>query len=229
MTGRRRRSFPRGWLRFSALQAAAQCGKVSASRTMSQSDFKRLWDRIRNILLQPAQEWDIIREENLTVADVFTTYLVVVAAVPAVAGFIGSTVVGIPVTFVGTIRPNIFRALSAAAVAYGCSLAAVYVAALVVDRLAPAFKSESNRTRAVKLVGFTWLPVWGAGVVNILPMFGPLVVLVALYALYVYYLGLPKLMGTPPDKVVPYMIVSAAVMILAGTVVVWIEIACRGI
>lgn len=196
---------------------------------MSQTDLKRLLSRIKNILLQPAQEWDAIRDEKLTIADMFTTYLVIVAAVPAVAGFIGSTVVGIPASFIGTVRPNVFRALSAAAVAYACSLAGVYLAALVVDKLAPVFKSASNMTRAIKLVGFASLPVWAAGVVNILPMFSPLVVLVALYAIYIFYLGLPKLMGTPADKVVPYMIVSAAVMILVNSVIVWTEIACRGI
>lgn len=196
---------------------------------MSQADLKRLLHRIKGLLFQPAQEWDAIRDEKLGVADVFTTYLVIVAAVPAVAGFIGSTVIGIPASFIGTARAHPFRALSAAAVGYACSLAAVYLAALVVDRLAPAFKSTSNMTNAIKLVGFTSLPVWAAGVFYILPMFSPLVVLVALYAIYVYYLGLPKLMGTPADKVVPYLIVSAAVMILAGSVIVWIEVACRGI
>ncbi|MBI5394442.1 MAG: YIP1 family protein [Verrucomicrobia bacterium] len=196
---------------------------------MSQADLKRLFNRIKNILLQPAQEWDAVRDENLTATELFTTYLVVIAAVPAVAGFIGSTVVGIPASFIGTVRPNVFRALSAAAVGYACSLAGVYLAALVVDKLAPAFKSTSNMTHALKLVGFTSLPVWAAGVVHILPMFSPLVVLVALYAIYIFYLGLPKLMGTPADKVVPYMIVSAAVLILVGSIIVWVEIACRGI
>jgi hypothetical protein len=193
------------------------------------TDFKRILNRIKNILLQPAQEWDAIRNENLTVAELFTTYLVIVAAVPAVAGFIGSTVVGIPASFIGTVRPNVFRALSAAAVGYAASLAGVYLAALVVDKLAPAFKSTPNMTRALKLVGFTSLAVWAAGIVNILPMFSPLVVLVALYAIYIFYLGLPKLMGTPPDKVIPYMIVSAFALILIGSVIVWAEIACRGI
>ncbi len=193
------------------------------------NDFKRIFSRVRNILLQPAQEWDAIRAENLTVAELFTTYLIIAAAVPAVAGFIGSTVVGIPASFIGTIRPNVFRALSAAAISYACSLAAVYLAALVMDKLAPAFNSKPNMTNALKLAGFTSLPVWVAGVVHILPMFSPLVVLVGLYAIYILYLGLPKMMETPADKVVPYLIVSAAVLILASSLIVWLEVACRGI
>jgi hypothetical protein len=193
------------------------------------ANFKQILNRIKNILLQPAQEWDTIRDENLTAAELFTTYFVIVAAVPAVAGFIGSTVVGIPASFIGTVRPNVFRALSAAAVAYACSLAGVFLAALVVDKLAPAFKSTPNMTHALKLVGFTSLVVWAAGIVNILPMFSPLVVLVGLYAIYILYLGLPKMMETPADKVVPYLIVSAAVLILVSSLIVWLEVACRGI
>lgn len=196
---------------------------------MSQADLKRLLNRIKNLLLQPAQEWDAIRQEKLPAAELFTSYLVIIAAVPAVAGFIGSTVIGIPASFIGTVRPNTFRALSAAAVSYVCSLAGVYLAALVVDRLAPAFKSTPNMAHALNLVGFASVVVWAAGILHILPMFSPLVALVALYAIYVFYLGLPKLMGTPPDKVIPYVIVSAALIILVNSVIVWIEIACRGI
>ena len=38
--------------------------------------------------------------------------------------------------------------------------------------------------------------------------------LAALYAIYLFYLGLAPVMKTPADKVVPYMIVSAIVIVL---------------
>ncbi len=45
-----------------------------------------------------------------------------------------------------------------------------------------------------------------------------LVILAALYAIYLFYLGLPPVMGTPADKVIPYMAVSAVVVIIVSIV-----------
>jgi hypothetical protein len=41
--------------------------------------------RARSILLKPAETWDAIAEEPATVAGLFTSYAVVLAAIPAVA------------------------------------------------------------------------------------------------------------------------------------------------
>ena len=67
---------------------------------------------------------------------------------------------------------------------------------------------------ALKLVVYSMTPVWLAGVLNLVPVLAILTVVVALYAVYVFYLGLPVLMSTPADKVVPYMLVSALVIIV---------------
>ena len=48
-----------------------------------------LVERAKNILLTPAKEWDVIKGENLTIVDMFTKYAMILAAIPAVAGFIG--------------------------------------------------------------------------------------------------------------------------------------------
>ena len=192
-------------------------------------EFNKIVSRIKKLLLQPNEEWDAVKNENLTVADIYTTYLIVVAAVPAIAGFIGMTVVGVSAPFVGMVRIGVFHAISAAVFSYCFSLVGVYAGAFVLNKLAPAFKSTPNMINALKLVGFTVLPVWAAGVVTIIPMLGALVVLVGLYAIYICYLGLPKLMGTPADKVVPYLLISAVVMIAIQVVAALIVSAFRGV
>jgi hypothetical protein len=60
--------------------------------------------------------------------------------------------------------------------------------------------------------------VWIAGVLNLIPALSPLIILAALYAIYLFYLGLPTLMGTPSGQVVPYMVVSAIVIIIVSFV-----------
>ena len=45
-----------------------------------------------------------------------------------------------------------------------------------------------------------------------------LTILAALYAIYLFYLGLPPLMNTPHEQVIPYMLVSALLVIVVSFV-----------
>ena len=57
-----------------------------------------------------------------------------------------------------------------------------------------------------------------AGVFNILPALSIVGLLVALYSLYVMYLGLPILMKNPKEKTITYMVVVVIASIIAGVV-----------
>jgi len=84
-----------------------------------------LVERAKNILLTPAKEWDVIKGEQLTIVDMFTKYAMILAAIPAIAGFIGYTVIGISFGF-GTFRVPIGTALVWAILQYILSLAACF-------------------------------------------------------------------------------------------------------
>ena len=62
------------------------------------------------LVTKPKEEWQSIKSEKMSVADMFTKYAIILAAIPAVAGFIGYTVVGISVGF-GTFRIPVGRTL----------------------------------------------------------------------------------------------------------------------
>jgi uncharacterized membrane protein len=64
------------------------------------------------------------------------------------------------------------------------------------------------------MVAFSSTPSWVAGVLQLVPLLGALALLAALYGVYLFYLGLPSVMKTPPDKVIPYMVVSVVVIIV---------------
>jgi len=50
--------------------------------------------------------------------------------------------------------------------------------------------------------------------VYIVPLLGGMASIIgACYSVYLFYVGVPKLMGTPAEKVVSYMVVSALVII----------------
>lgn len=175
--------------------------------------------RVTNILKDPKSEWPIIAAEPTTTEKLYSSYIVPLAAIPAIANFIGYSIVGQSLPFVGTVRVGIIRGLVSAFVSYVVSLVLVYVAAMIVDWLASKFESTPNRLEALKLVAYSYTAAWVAGIVMVIPALAILGVLGGLYSIYLFYIGLPVMMKTPESKVVPYMAVSALAVIVLGFVV----------
>jgi hypothetical protein len=188
-----------------------------------------LQTRVVNIITKPEAEWRVIAAEPADVAGLIRDYAVPLSAIPAVCRFIGMSIVGINVPFLGMMRIGIARGLAGAIVSWVLSLVGLWIAALIVEKLAPTFQSKSSPVQAMKLVVYAMTPVWVAGVLNLVPALGVLVLLAALYAIYLFYLGLPPVMGTPNDKVLPYMAVSAIVVIVVSMVLGVIAAAIVGL
>lgn len=177
-------------------------------------------ERARRIILQPATEWPVIEAESTDVATLYREYIILLAAIPAVCAFLTWSVVGVYVPLAGRIRNSIFSGLGFGLLTYALTLVSVYVSAFVIDKLAPTFASRPGLIQALKLVAYAMTPAWVAGVFQLIPVLGWLLSLVAgLYSLYLFYLGLPVLMKTPSDKVIPYMVVAAVVAIVLYLVI----------
>ncbi|WP_300618252.1 Yip1 family protein [Dokdonella sp.] len=182
-------------------------------------DFEKLIARVKAILLTPKTEWPVIAAEPTTVADLYKNYILILAAIPAIAGFITSSLIGYSIMNV-TIRVPIGMGLTSMVVGYALSLAITYVLALIIDALAPNFGGEKNPVQALKTAAYSYTASWVAGAALILPWIGFLIVLVgAVYGIYLLYLGLPETMKAPKDKVVGYLVVTIVAAILLGWVV----------
>jgi Yip1 domain len=168
-----------------------------------------LQTRVKNMLFRPEQEWRVIADEPADVGGLLTSYAAPLSAIPAVCGWIGGTVIGL-----ATLRLPLVRGFTSAIVSWVFGLVACWLAAIVIEKLAPSFKSRGSTVQALKLVVYASTPVWIAGVLSLVPPLAGLVLFVALYALYLFYIGLPTLMQTPADQVIPYIVVSALVVIV---------------
>lgn len=167
-------------------------------------DFAKLIERVKGIILSPKTEWEKIAAESADVKSLFTRYAMILAAIPAVCGLIGSTLIGVSLPIVGTIRTPIAAALVQLVLTYVLGLVVIYVVALIVDALAPTFDGQKNSIQAVKLVVYSSTPVWLAGVFALVPLLSVLGILAALYGLYLLYIGLTPLMKNPQDKSIGY-------------------------
>jgi Yip1 domain len=179
--------------------------------------------RVQAILLKPKEEWVKIKAEPSTVTELFTSYAMILAAIPAVGQFLGNILVGRRLPMVGVFRWPLGRALGNAVVSYVFALVAVYIFALIINELAPNFGSTKNLTGALKLAVYSMTPAWVAGVLYIIPGLWVLGILAGLYGLYILYLGFDTpLMETPKNKVVGYLVVSIVVVVVLYVVFYWI-------
>ena len=188
-----------------------------------------LQTRVVAILTKPADEWRSIVAEPATVEGLLRDYAAPLAAIPAIAQFIGFSLIGITVPFGGAIRIGIVRGFANAVVGWVFALVGAWISAIVIEKLAPTFQSKGNTAQALKLVVYSMTPVWIAGILNLVPVLAVLTLIAALYAVYLFYLGLPPVMSTPSEKVIPYMVVSALVIIVISFVLGAIAAATVGI
>lgn len=169
--------------------------------------------RVKNILLDPQNEWRVIDAEQDKPIDILKNYVMIVAAIPVVCGFIGASIIG-----VGPYRTGIFLGLVAAIINYVLTLVGVYAVAFIIDALAPTFGGRKDFNSAFKVAAYAPTAAWVAGVFALLPILTVLTVL-GLYSLYLFYVGLPPLMRTPPERAIGYVIA-----VIVAAVIVWILI-----
>ena len=172
-----------------------------------------LVERIKGILLQPKAEWPAIESEPGDAGYLFPNYVAIVAAIPAVCTFIGTSIVGY-----GGYRIGIGLGLVRAVVVYALSLAGVFVVAYIIDFLAGTFGARKSPENAMRVSAYAPTAAWIAGVFNIIPALAFLGIL-GLYSLYLLHTGIVALMKPAPDKAVLYTI---AVIVCA--IIVWIVI-----
>ncbi|MGQ0660495.1 Yip1 family protein [Sphingosinicella sp.] len=179
-----------------------------------------LIDRAKNILLTPKTEWGVIDAEPATVQGLYTSYVLILAAIGPIAMLIGQQVFGWGAMGV-TIKPPLNYSIGLAVITYVLGLVSVYVMALIIDALAPSFNGTKNQIQAMKVAAYAPTAAWLAGIFQIVPGLAFLGI-VGLYSLYLYYLGMPRLMRVPEDKALGYVVVVCVAYVIVFFVVSYI-------
>lgn len=188
------------------------CAKCGAAMTPASAipDFAKsivtpgLIARVKNIILTPLTEWPVIDTETTTPREIYLQYVAPLAAIGAIAGFFGRTIIGVSIPFFGTYRAPIFSGIATAVVMYALTFLSVFVLAFLIDALAPTFGGQKDSLKALKVAAYSYTPAWIVAVFQIVPSLGMIAGIVGLYSIYLLYLGLPVLMRSPKDKAVAY-------------------------
>ena len=163
-------------------------------------------DRVKNILLTPKTEWEVINGETATPISLLTSYVLPLAVVGSLGGILGFFV---------------FGGLAGAAFAIGTAIIGLVVTAIafvisshIVDALAPSFESEKNLTKSAQLVAYSSTATAVAGLLSFIPIIGWLIALAGWgYGAYLMYLGIGSLKKTKEDKKIIYVIVIYVIWI----------------
>ncbi len=178
-----------------------------------------LIDRVKNIIMSPKTEWQVIDGESGDTQEVFT-YVAILAAIPAIIGLIFSLLLSRTLSELGISSGTI---IVSTVLGYILTFVIIYAVAYLTDALAPTFGGEKHLPSALKLIAYSYTPLWVASIFSFVPLIGFLIVLAGLvYTIYVLYLGVPVMMRAPQDKTVGYTIVIIIGGIITGLVINYI-------
>lgn len=168
--------------------------------------------RAKGLLMTPLQEWGIIAAEPADTATLFKSYVIPLAAVPAVAGLLGTMLMG------GGLL------IGATLVGYVLALVGIFVLAKIIEVLAPRFGGPADPSAALKLAAYAPTASWVGGAFMILPFIGWIPALAGgLYSLFLFYVGTPVVMRIPRERVMGFalsvVLVAMLVNILIGAVI----------
>jgi hypothetical protein len=188
-----------------------------------------LLDRASKIVAYPAREWVVVAREATKLEPLFLNYALPLAAIGPVSGLARLSVFGITAAR-GAYRVPILTASIEALMSLALALLGIYILAQMVNTLARAFNGDPDFEQALKLVTYSYTPIWLAGILLLLPQVLILRVVsiaVSLYAVYLLYLGLPPLMKVPRDSPPGFAAIVAIAAIVLGIVFDFVVSAAR--
>jgi hypothetical protein len=150
-------------------------------------------------LIDPAGAWPRVAKEPVDWVSLMTRYVVLLALIPALCGFIGACIIGVIVPGTGVVRAALFDGVFGAIFFYLENFAVVLALGLSLYLAAPLVGGRRNFAAALALAVYSYTPVWLTGIFLLLPGLHFLR-LTGFYGAYVLLIGLPAMMRTPPSR-----------------------------
>jgi hypothetical protein len=182
------------------------------------------------IMTHPDLEWESIRRENETVSRLYLSHVIILAMIPAAAGYYGVTQVGWSIAGGDNVRLTQGSALQLCTLFYFALLAGVFIIGQFIDFFAKTFGVDNQTPRGAILAAYTSTPLFLVGFIAAYPnlwvnMIAGMIAIA--YAVYLLYEGLPILMKIPPERgfIFASSVLTVGLVMLVGlfaiTVIFW--------
>ncbi len=185
---------------------------------------------IIGVLSDPASQWVKIRNENCSVTDCILKHVALMALIPAVSGFIGTTKVGWEIGASGTHYLDADNALLIAIAIYFTMVIGVLGMGNMIRWMSRTYGDDKALSQCVALAAYVVTPLFLIGFMLLYPVLwlNMLIGMAAVaHTVYLLYIGLPIMMEVNQEK--GFLFASAIlglglvamVAILAVTVLLW--------
>ena len=165
--------------------------------------------RLKNLILHPLSEWELIKDEQYTKQDVVFKFALPLILFASLATFLGGSVV----TEIHTFKISLIRAL----ISFASFSLSIYVSALTLNQLLPKFETEKSFSLFLKTLIYSFsIFIISAGIADIhvyLKYFN----ILGVYSLILLWMGVKIVIGIPSDKVAGFAIISFLFTIIIYT------------
>ncbi len=185
------------------------------------------------IFTNPIKEFEEIRNRECTVKDCYVPNILILAAIPAIAGFVGTTQIGWSPgdSSISVVKMTVGSGLQISIAAYFAALVAIYIIGRAVYWMAETYGIENpNEGRCVTLVAYVATPLLMVGILAFFPslwLFSAGVLAAIAYSTYLLYTGVPVVLDVPKERgfffssAVVTVVLVVFVGIMITTVLLW--------
>ncbi len=173
---------------------------------------------IVGLFTDPVEQWKKIRTQHNSAGGGSVAHVFLLAAIPAISGYIGTTQVGWRIGVGEPIRITGDSAFAIAIIYYLALLIGVFSIGWVIHLLGKAYEVEKPLPMCIALAAYTATPLFLIGLMEIYPVLwlNMLLGLPALaYTVYLLYSGLPIMMDISPERGFLYSSAVLAVGLIA--------------
>ncbi len=158
---------------------------------------------IFGLFINPKKEWQAIHDSECSVTRCYISYVLILAAIPPVAGYFGTTMFGWQLGARDAVKLAHESALIIAVAYYLVMLVGVFTMGVMIQWMGRTYGAEQPLARTVSLAAYTATPLFLVGIFELVPVIwiNFLVGLPALgYTVVLLYTGLPIMMGISEEK-----------------------------
>jgi TM2 domain-containing membrane protein YozV len=180
--------------------------------------MQNLLNRVRQLLVTPHTEYQVIEQENPLHTKVFTNYVLLLAIIPFLFAFIGYGLIGY--SYGGYHANSVGLGFRLAFCQIFLLLGGIFITALIINTISAKFGARKDFNRAFSLVAYAYTPMFFAGIFHIWNEISWLVFSVGIYGLCLFIVGLKPMMKPADEKAGSYSVVSFIIAV-AVFVVLW--------
>jgi hypothetical protein len=185
---------------------------------------------VLGLFTHPDQEWKEIRGEEESISHMYFTHVLILAAIPAISAYIGTSQVGWVVGDGAPVKLTEASALQMTVMTYIAMLIGIGAMGAFIHWMSRTYDSSPTITQCVVFAAYNATPLFIGGLAALYPNLWLAMgvgTAAICYTVYLLYVGIPVFMGIPEEEGFVYASSILAiglvtlVSMIAMSVVIW--------